>query len=167
MSRVPPSGASSDDSTEVPGSTSWRSVPAGSLQWLRVYHLLFSRVPLRLAYVFILPVVFTWFLHYNRPRRAVVRAMRRFGRRFPSLAALRTYLQFAFSLVDRHYLVAGRISLKMVDEYEEAGRSSPVVEALASSERVILLGSHFGTLQHERRGGSITWLNTVGRCNAF
>jgi predicted LPLAT superfamily acyltransferase len=122
----------------------WRGVSSGSERGLRTLRTLFCFVPLRVAYVLVLPVVCTWFLHYNRPRGAVVRAMRRVGSKIPLLAAFRVYLQFAFVLVDRYYVRTGRATATM-----RMARPSPDGwERKALSGRpLVLMGSHCGALE--------------------
>ncbi len=123
---------------------SWRAVSSGPERGLRILHTLFCFVPLRVAYVLVLPVVCTWFLHYNRPRGAVIRAMRRLGSKVPFLAAFGVYLQFAFTLVDRWYVRTGRAKTRV--RMAKLGSERWELDALAGRPLVIL-GSHCGALE--------------------
>ncbi len=134
---------------------SWRSQSTGPEWGLRVLAALFSRVPLRVGYVLTLPMVVFWFMHYNVQRLAVARAMGRFGCSWPLLATARVYLNYAFTLVDRHYWKAGRLVPKMEPDdrgFLEATFDDPTA--------LVLLGSHCGALEMavpvlESRGRSI------------
>lgn len=122
----------------------WRAVSSGTERGLRILRTLFCYVPLRVAYVLVLPVVCTWFLHYNRPRGAVIRAMKRLGSRVPFLAAFRVYLQFAFVLVDRYYVRTGRATPRV--RWSNYGSGRWELQAL-EGRPLVVLGSHCGALE--------------------
>ncbi|MCP4868970.1 MAG: hypothetical protein GY898_09665 [Proteobacteria bacterium] len=83
-----------------------------------------------------------WFLHYNRPRYGVVRAMRRSGRPNPWWAGLGAYAAYTLSLVDRHFIQAGRLSPVLV------GGAPPELDAaVAEPGPLVFLGSHCGSLE--------------------
>jgi predicted LPLAT superfamily acyltransferase len=86
-------------------------------------------------------VVF-WFMHYNVQRVAVIGAMRRFGRAWPRLSAMGVYLNYAFTLVDRHYWRAGRLHPVM----EPTDRSF-LERTFDDPSPLVLLGSHCGALE--------------------
>ena len=135
-------GEPEEGGREVDGG--WRAVSSGPERGLRILRTLFCFVPLRVAYILTLPVVCTWFLHYNRPRGAVVRAMRRLGSRVPLVAAFRVYLQFAFVLVDRWYVRTGRATPQV--RMARAGSEHWELDAL-SGHPLVILGNHCGALE--------------------
>ena len=120
----------------------WRSEATGPDWGLGVLSWLFARVPLRMAYVLCLPMVVFWFMHYNVQRTAVVGAMRRFGQSWPHLSALGVYLNYAFTLTDRHYWRAGR--LEPVMEPTDRGFLERTFD---DPSPLVLLGSHCGVLE--------------------
>jgi len=123
-------------------SDAWRSTATGPDWGLTVLSWFFVRVPLRVAYVLTLPMVVFWFMHYNVQRVAVVGAMRRFGRAWPRLSAMRVYLNYAFTLVDRHYWRSGR--LQPVMEPTDRGFLERTFD---DPSPLVLLGSHCGALE--------------------
>lgn len=130
-------------SSQPAPNASWRAVSSGTERGLRILRTLFCFVPLRVAYVLVLPVVCTWFLHYNRPRGAVVRAMRRMGARIPLLAAFGVYLQFAFVLVDRNYVRTGRAVPRI--RMGRFGSERWELDSL-TGKPLVILGNHCGAL---------------------
>jgi predicted LPLAT superfamily acyltransferase len=114
------------------------SGPAWGLRFLKWA---FDRLPLKGAYVLVIGLAPIWFLHYNRPRYGVVRAMQRMGARFPWWAALRAYGSYTLSLVDRWYVRAGRAEPILERENEEA-----IEAAVADRTPLVYLGSHCGSL---------------------
>ncbi len=88
----------------------WRLSSSGPDRGLAIISRLFSRLPLQAAYLIAIALAPVWFLHFNKPRLAVVAAMRRMGFRFPWWRALAVYASYARVLVDRHYIQTGRLS---------------------------------------------------------
>jgi len=120
----------------------WRSPSTGSRRGLATLKWLFARVPLRVGYVLTLPMVVFWFMHYNVQRLSVGRALARFGVARPVLGTLRLYLSYAFTLVDRHYWIAGRLEPQM----EPTDRA--FLRRVFDDERpLVVLGSHCGALE--------------------
>jgi predicted LPLAT superfamily acyltransferase len=83
-----------------------------------------------------------WFMHYNRPRYGVVLAMRRMGMRFPWWSALGAYTAYTLSLVDRHFIRAGRLTPQLVP-----GGREGLDAAIAQPGPLVFLGSHCGSLE--------------------
>ena len=123
----------------------WRATPSGSEGGMRVLDFLLRRLPIRVAYVLVLPLVLMWFIHYNRPRVAVRRAMRRMGHRFTLLPALRAYLEYAFVLVERYYLRVGRLRPTM-DQRDGRGLAL-IEEQVRVDGPLVFLGGHCGALE--------------------
>ena len=123
-------------------SEAWRSTAAGPDWGLSTLSWLFARLPLRIGYMLCLPMVVFWFMHYNVQRCAVVMAMRRFGRPWPLLWAFGVYLNYAFTLTDRHYWRAGRLDLVM----EPTDRAF-LERCFDDPKPLVVLGSHCGALE--------------------
>jgi len=102
---------------------------------------MFSRLPLRAAYVWALLLAPVWFLHYNKARFGVVAAMRRMGLRAAWWRALSAYGGYGLTLVDRWYIRAGRLSPRLV------GDLGPLDQALREPGALVLFGSHCGALE--------------------
>lgn len=124
------------------GQGGWRSASTGSRRGLAVLEWLFARVPLRVGYILTLPMVVFWFMHYNVQRLSVARALARFGVARPTLGTLRLYLSYAFTLVDRHYWLAGRLEPQM----EPTDRAF-LRQVFADEGPLVVLGSHCGALE--------------------
>ena len=120
----------------------WRSTATGPDWGLSLLSWLFLRVPLRVAYVLTLPMVVFWFMHYNVQRLSVIGAMRRLGRAWPRLSAMGVYLNYAFTLVDRHYWRAGRL----VPVMEPTDRAF-LERTFDDPSPLVVLGSHCGALE--------------------
>ncbi len=103
---------------------------------------MFARLPIRAAYLLVIGLAPIWFAHYNRPRLAVVRAMRRMGLRFPFWRALGAYASYTLTLVDRWYVRAGRLEPTL-----DAGGLAALDRALEDPSPLVLLGSHCGSLE--------------------
>ena len=119
----------------------WRAASSGPAWGLRFLQWAFARLPIRAAYVLVIGLAPIWFAHYNRPRMAVVRAMRRMGLRFPTWRALGAYAAYTFNLVDRWYVRAGRLTPRLEGGLDALDR------ALADPSALVLLGSHCGSLE--------------------
>lgn len=127
----------SDDS-----STPWRAASSGPRWGLRFLDFAFARLPLKGAYLLVIGLAPIWFLHYNRPRYGVVRAMRRIGAPQPWWAGLGAYAAYTLALVDRHFIRAGRLTPTL----DDAGREG-LDAALAQPGPMVFLGSHCGSLE--------------------
>ena len=103
---------------------------------------MFARLPIRAAYLLVIGLAPIWFAHYNRPRYAVVRAMRRMGLRHPRWRALGAYASYTLTLVDRWYVRAGRLKPTL-----DAGGLAALDRALEDPSALVLLGSHCGSLE--------------------
>ncbi len=133
----------------------WRATHSGTAGGLRVLDFLLSRLPLRIAEVLVWPLVFMWFIHYNRPRIAVQRALRRMGVRSTLTHAVRAYLAYSSVLVERHALMAGRLRPVL----ERKGPGIALIEAaVAEDGPLVFLGGHCGALEF----GSVA-LEELGR----
>jgi predicted LPLAT superfamily acyltransferase len=147
---------SSDAMNPAPGLAGWRLTASGPGWGLGILRSLFRFVPMRVGYVLTWPMVVYWFLHFNRPRAAVVAAMERMGADRPMAAARKAYFTFACTLVERAYVAAGRIEPDVV---HPGGREShPVTLALQDPSPLMLLGSHCGVWEMSRMDSS-----TLGR----
>jgi predicted LPLAT superfamily acyltransferase len=94
------------------------------------------------GYLLTLPMVVFWFMHYNVQRLSVARALARFGVAWPTFGTLRLYLSYAFTLVDRHYWLAGRLQPQM----EPADRAF-LRQVFDDPGPLVVLGSHCGALE--------------------
>ncbi len=146
----------SDPSTDDTAAPAWRATPSGTARGLSILNFLLARVPVRVAFVLVWPLVLMWFIHYNRPRIAVQRAMRRMGKRFPLTSALRAYFEYAFTLVERFYLMAGRLRPSVAQD--TGGGVQAIEAAVAEDGPLIFLGGHCGALEF----GSVA-LESLGR----
>lgn len=146
----------SDPSTDDTAAPAWRATPSGTARGLSILNFLLARVPVRVAFVLVWPLVLMWFIHYNRPRIAVQRAMRRMGKRFTLTSALRAYFEYAFTLVERFYLMAGRLRPSVAQD--TGGGVQAIEAAVAEDGPLIFLGGHCGALEF----GSVA-LESLGR----
>ena len=103
-------------------------------------------LPLRAAYVLVLPLVLMWFIHYNHPRISVQRALARMGKRHTLVHAFRAYVAYAFTLVERWYMHAGRLKPSMQEA--DSGRGFRLIEEeVAEPGPLVFLGGHCGALE--------------------
>ncbi len=123
-------------------STAWRAASSGPRWGLRFLDRAFARLPLRGAYLLVIGLSPMWFLHYNRPRYGVVRAMRWIGVRRPYWGALGAYAAYTLSLVDRYYIQAGRLTPTLAPGGREA-----LDAAVKQEGPLVFLGSHCGSLE--------------------
>ncbi len=142
----------SEQSSPAANLAGWRLTGSGPSWGLDILRGLFRFVPLRVGYILTWPLLVYWFLHFNRPRAAVVAGMRRMGTASPHLAAWKAYVSFAYALVERAYVAAGRLEPTVV---HPGGRESHAVTvALADPSPVVLLGSHCGVWEMSRMDSS-------------
>lgn len=107
---------------------------------------MFRVLPMGLGRLFTLPMVWGWLNHWNRPRRALMLAGARLEQPNAFFYAARTYATYAFSLVERAYVMSGRVA--PVWALGPGGSSSAVLErAILDPRPLVLLGSHLGTLE--------------------
>ena len=138
-------------------SAGWRSAGFGPGWGLGFLETMFALLPLRLAYLLVVGLAPIYFMHHNRPRHSVVRAMRRMGLGLPWWRALGAYVQYTLTLVDRHYATAGRLHPRLDrrgggEVYERLDRK------LADGRPLVFLGHHCGALEM-----AVSALETQGR----
>ena len=140
---------SSSPASGETGAAGWRLASAGPRWGLRFLSVVYRVLPLRLGQYLIWGMIWGWFQHYNRPRAAVVAAMRRMGQPRPYWAAYRVFLNYGFMLVERFYTYSGRITPRVERSDPDARRSSAVM-ARASKQPgpLVVLSSHCGAVEH-------------------
>jgi lauroyl/myristoyl acyltransferase len=127
-------------------SAPWRSAGLGPAWGLGFLDRMFAVLPLRVAYLLVLGLAPIYFMHHNRARYSVVRAMRRMGIGLAWWRALGAYVQYTLTLVDRHYAVAGRLQ-PVIDRAGSEEVLERLDARLASARPLILLGHHCGVLE--------------------
>jgi len=137
-------------STDEPQSTIvWRLASSGPRWGLRFLSVVYRFLPLRLGQYLIWGMIWGWFQHYNHPRDAVIRAMRRMGQPRPYWAAYRVFLNYGFMLVERFYTYSGRVTPKVERDDPRAIRSAKVMEdASRAPGPLVVLSSHCGAVEH-------------------
>jgi lauroyl/myristoyl acyltransferase len=124
----------------------WRSAGFGPTWGLGFLERMFAILPLRLGYLLVVGLAPIYFMHHNRPRRAVVRAMRRMGLGLPWWRAMGAYVQYTLTLVDRHYATAGRMVPALERRGDEAMHAR-LDAHLAAGRPLVILGHHCGALE--------------------
>lgn len=127
-------------------SGAWRSAGFGPGWGLGFLEGMFALLPLRLAYLLVVGLAPIYFMHHNRPRLAVVRAMRRMGLGLPWWRALGSYVQYTLTLVDRHYANTGRLQPRL-DRRQGDAVYERLDRKLAEGRPLVLLGHHNGALE--------------------
>lgn len=127
------------------GAGPWRVAGFGPRWGLPFIERMFAVLPLRLAYLLVVGLAPIYFLHHNRPRRSVVRAMERMGLPAPWWRALGAYTQYTLLLVDRHYIAAGRLEPEL--EWGDPAAFALLAAAVADPAPLVLLGNHLGALE--------------------
>lgn len=134
---------------EAPPKAGWRLASAGPRWGLRFLSVVYRYLPLQLGQYLIWGMIWGWFQHYNHPRAAVIRAMRRMGQPRPYWAAYRVFLNYGFMLVERFYTYSGRITPKVERDDARALRSAKVMEdASRKPGPLVVLSSHCGAVEH-------------------
>lgn len=124
-------------------SFAWRVPGGGPTRGLRFLYWAFRFLPLRLGYLLVIGLAPIYFLHFNRPRHAMVRAMRRVGLRRPWWAALKAYCAYVLLLVDRHYAREGRLDVTV----QRGPGGAELDQMVGRPGPLVLLGSHCGALE--------------------
>ena len=127
---------------EARQSSPWRGGAAGPGWGLAILGWLYSFLPVRVAYVTLMPLVLYWYWHFNQPREATVLAMRRVGVPWPHLTALQAFWQFGLLMVDKHYERSGKLSFELSAEDQRSFR-----EHVVSPGSLVMLGSHCGAME--------------------
>ncbi len=127
-------------------SAPWRSAGFGPTWGLGFLEAAFGLLPLRLGYLLVVGLAPIYFMHHNRPRHAVVRAMERMGLGLPWWRAMGAYVQYTLTLVDRHYATAGRLQPTLDGRGDEAMHAR-LDAKLAQGTPLVILGHHCGALE--------------------
>ena len=129
--------------------TEWRRASSGPNWGLRFLGVVYRFLPLRLGQYLIWGMIWGWFQHFNHPREAVIRAMKRMDQPRPYWAAYRVFLNYGFMLVERFYTYSGRMT-PYVERDEPTARHAAQVMEEASKEPgpLVVLSSHCGAVEH-------------------
>lgn len=124
----------------------WRTAGFGPTWGLGFLERMFGVLPLRLAYLLVVGLAPIYFMHHNRPRHAVVRAMRRMGLGLPWWKAMGAYVQYTLTLVDRYYVAAGTLTPAIDRRFDEAYHQR-LSRTLAEGRPLVILGHHCGAME--------------------